>query len=680
MPSGNTKLPNSIEKHLRDLIQELQLNKLELERRHEELLRSHEALHKRFVSLYDCAPLGCLSVNGAGAILEANLTIAALLKVERSELIGQQLCNFILSDDWRRFVLVDERIFGANEPQVCELQLRTSKDESFWARFETSLVQNGTSGLPVLDIVISDLSEKKRLEAALVENTQRFRTLADSGMALVWTSDTTKSCDYFNEPWLNFTGRTLEQEMGDGWLEGVHPEDLDNCMQTYVTAFDKRERFSIEYRLRHASGEYRWLQDVGAPRYDATGTFLGYIGHSFDVTERIKAEGLVRLLSVAIEQSPAVIIIANREGEIEYVNPMFTTLTGYAREEAVGKNPRILKSGETPPERYEDLWQTILSGHTWQGEFYNKKKTGELYWEEVKISPVFDEKRIITHFLAIKEDISSRKLAEEEKKAFQARLIQTEKMTSLGLMASGVAHEINNPNNYIMFNAELLAKVWQSVVPLLEAYFTEHGDFKLGSFRYSETHEIIPLLFSGLVDGSERIKKIVENMQTFSQMDGILAKVDVNEVVIDAVSLLSHEIKKYCRNLELESEENLPRSLCNPQQIAQVLINLIMNALQSLPDKTHSLRIRTLLKDNGDYISIVVEDEGKGMSQEVLDHIAEPFFTTNADQGGAGLGLYISKSIIEQNQGSLNFISTPGKGTIATIDLPVHRVENLEIT
>jgi len=131
-----------------------------------------------------------------------------------------------------------------------------------------------------------EFSDRIRAEIDLREKEVQYKNLADSGLALIWTAGTDKKCTYFNNPWLTFTGRTLEQEIGDGWAQGVHPEDLDTCVNTYVTAFDKRETFNMEYRLRHHSGEYRWLSDMGTPNYNSKGEFVGYIGHCFDITER----------------------------------------------------------------------------------------------------------------------------------------------------------------------------------------------------------------------------------------------------------------------------------------------------------------------------------------------------------------------------------------------------------
>jgi PAS domain S-box-containing protein len=145
-------------------------------------------------------------------------------------------------------------------------------------------------GRPASVISVMDITERKLMEEALQEKEAQYHNLADTGLALVWASGTDKLCNYFNKPWLKFTGRTPEQEMGNGWTQGVHPDDLDRCVQIYVTAFDKREAFDMEYRLRHVSSEYRWIRDLGTPNYDISEKFVGYIGHCFDITVQKEAE------------------------------------------------------------------------------------------------------------------------------------------------------------------------------------------------------------------------------------------------------------------------------------------------------------------------------------------------------------------------------------------------------
>jgi PAS domain S-box-containing protein len=150
---------------------------------------------------------------------------------------------------------------------------------------------------------ILDITDRKLKEQELLEKEVQYRNLANAGLALIWTAGTDKLCTYFNEPWLKFTGRTLEQELGNGWTEGVHPDDLERCVNIYVRAFDQRQSFDMDYRLRHADGEYRWIRDMGTPNYDAGGEFVGYIGHCFDITEQRRTQEEIRRLNENLEKT-----------------------------------------------------------------------------------------------------------------------------------------------------------------------------------------------------------------------------------------------------------------------------------------------------------------------------------------------------------------------------------------
>lgn len=258
-----------------------------------------------------------------------------------------------------------------------------------------------------------EITERKQAEEALLESESRFWFLADTAPVLIWMSGTDALCDYFNQAWLDFTGRTLEQELGNGWAEGVHPEDYQGCLDTYLNAFKEHRKFRMEYRLMHADGKYRWLLDNGVPRFTTQGEFAGYIGSCTDINELKNVEGTLRSLSYAVDQSFASIIITDIQGNIEYANPIVYKLTGYEPEELLGKNVRIFSSGETTKEEYKDLWQTVLSGKEWKGEFHNKKKNGDLYWELSSISAIKNPKGELEHFLEIKEDITERKQTEE---------------------------------------------------------------------------------------------------------------------------------------------------------------------------------------------------------------------------------------------------------------------------
>ncbi len=261
----------------------------------------------------------------------------------------------------------------------------------------------------------------------------------------------------------------------------------------------------------------------------------------------------------------------------------------------------------------------------------------------------------------------------EEIQASQAKLIHADKMASLGLLVSSVAHEINNPNTYISANATMLAQSWRDATPILLEYRREHGEFSLGGLPSAEIETLVPRLFNGIIDGSRRITEIVNNMREFVKTEKSKRQrpVEINRIIQAATSILWHHIHKHTDHFQLELQPEVPPLMGRGQQLEQVVINLIMNALQSLPDKTRGVWVTSGLDDSAGQVVITVRDEGKGMAPGELEQLKEAFFTTKSDEGGTGLGLYISDSIIREHGGTLEFQSEPGSGTTATIRLPV---------
>jgi len=259
-----------------------------------------------------------------------------------------------------------------------------------------------------------DLTERKQLEKALQTDREFYQAITDNGMALIWMAGLDKGCFYFNRPWLEFTGRSLEQEQGNGWTGGVHPEDFDRCLATYLTSFDKQEKFSMVYRLRRYDSEYRWIIDNGMPRYDSRDKFMGYVGHCLDITESKQAEEKLKLAASVFTHAREGITITDAEGVIIDVNDTFTHTTGYSREEVIGKNSRILQSGRQSSEFYADMWKCLLEDGYWVGEVWNRRKNGEVYAEMKTISAVRDAQGITTHYVALCTDITPMKEHQEQ--------------------------------------------------------------------------------------------------------------------------------------------------------------------------------------------------------------------------------------------------------------------------
>jgi len=271
-------------------------------------------------------------------------------------------------------------------------------------------------------------------------------------------------------------------------------------------------------------------------------------------------------------------------------------------------------------------------------------------------------------------DITDRKRAEEQVKYQQQQLIQADKMATLGILVSGVAHEINNPLNFILLNAKIASRVWSEITPILQQYYEEKGDFALAGMPYTKSSEKIGRLISAISEGAARIEKIVTGLRNFARKDeGELDQaVNLNSVMESAIVIVGDLIKKSTDHFSVEYGEHLPPLRGNYQQLEQVIINLITNSCQALGSKEKSITASTALDKPAGRLRVVIADEGEGIPPENMKHIMDPFFTTKRDSGGTGLGLAISYNIIRNHGGDLHFISEVGKGTVMTITLPLN--------
>jgi PAS domain S-box-containing protein len=251
-----------------------------------------EESEKRYRAYVETANEGILVAQGAN-LKYVNPMISEIIGYSEKELLSIPFIEFVHPDD-RELMIKNYRkrlkddVIESRYP----IRILTKHKGEVWV--EMSGVKIDWEGNPATLNFIYDITERKKAEYSLKESEVQYRSIANNGNALIWISSIDKLCNYFNEPWLNFTGRTLEQEMGNGWAEGVHSDDFDECLRIYTTAFDKQEKFDMDYRLKHVSGEYRWIKDLGTPNYNSAGEFIGYIGHCFDITERKLADAEIQ--------------------------------------------------------------------------------------------------------------------------------------------------------------------------------------------------------------------------------------------------------------------------------------------------------------------------------------------------------------------------------------------------
>ncbi len=257
----------------------------------------------------------------------------------------------------------------------------------------------------------------------------------------------------------------------------------------------------------------------------------------------------------------------------------------------------------------------------------------------------------------------------------QQQLLQADKMTSLGILVSGVAHEINNPASLLLLNLPVVKETFDDLEEILEEHYHSQGDFYLAGLRYSRMREEMPLMLDDMLEGTHHIRRIVNDLRDFARQEPLesFENIDFNEIVMTAIRLTDNTIRSSTQDFSVSYCDALPRIQGNGQRLQQVVINLIVNACQALQSLAQSISIKTYYDSDRRTVCLLVKDNGKGIEQEHLSRLRDPFFTTKREQGGTGLGLSISSSIVEEHGGRLEFSSTAGEGTCVTLYLPQAR-------
>ncbi|MDF1614614.1 hybrid sensor histidine kinase/response regulator [Desulfurivibrio dismutans] len=278
----------------------------------------------------------------------------------------------------------------------------------------------------------------------------------------------------------------------------------------------------------------------------------------------------------------------------------------------------------------------------------------------------------------LQADIRARQRAEMEAEQRRRQLIEADKLASLGILVAGVAHEINNPNNFITINTPLLQRIWTDTSAILDRQLANHGDFTVAGLPFSELREYVPELLTGIIDGSDRITRIVRNLNDYARQSAAeMGQVfDLNQVVRAALALLASPLKKATHNLQIDLACDLPPIKGNFQRVEQVVINLLQNACQALDSPENGITVRTAHDTNHNQVILKVIDQGGGIPARDLEKIQDPFFTTKRDCGGTGLGLSVSAGIMEEHGGRLHFTSLPGQGTTARAIFPATAADN----
>jgi PAS domain S-box-containing protein len=371
----------------------------------------------------------------------------------------------------------------------------------------------------------------------------------------------------------------------------------------------------------------------------------------------------------------------DKDWTMEFVSDGSTELTGYPPSDLIHNNQISYGQIIHPDEKTSVLNQiqdALKHSRPFQLIYRINTATGQEKWVWEQGRGIYASSGEVIALEGIALDITERKRMEEQERVQQEHLAQADKMITLGTLVSGVAHEINNPANFITLNTPILREAWQGTKPILEDHYEKEGDFFVGRFKYSVLREKLDLLFDGIGEGAKRIKNIVMDLKDFARPDpsDMNQSIDINRVIQSAVSLLKNPIQKRTRNFSVALGGDLPPIKGSFQKLEQVMINLIQNAYEALSDDEKAVVVSSEWHEKDKCVLIKIRDEGCGISEEVLPRILDPFFTTKRTQGGVGLGLSITSRIIKDHDGTLDLASVSGKGTTATVTLPLKEEEH----
>ena len=606
---------------------------------------------------------------------------------------GQFFVRHLHPDDREVIAQLFKKSYSSRRPKEANFRIiRKDKEiRHFVVQAEPVRVNDSTSGLFG---VIRDKTVQSLAEQALRKSEERYRGFVETNTAGILNVEYHPAIpvDLPPEKQLEIlmeNGRTLEVNAVLAKQLGYSSPDecLGKNLSFHIVASDSE---NMKNFLSYITSGYR-SSGVLLHAKNLQGNDLYFLNNAqgcvedkllkstwlslIDITQRLESEKALRSsdekFSKAFDYSPDPMCITKlQDARFQYINRSFEQVSGYSKAEALGKTAQDLNLWSDPKqvEKMRDLMHRRVAIRELDMTFLTR--AGEQRFTQISggIFYVNEEPYLVLEIRDLTEKIGLQKKAQQQ----ELQLIQTSKMTALGTLLSGVGHEINNPNNLVMMNGQILKDAWPEILQAMQRYQKDKSDWQVANLPYAEMVETLPDLISEIIDSSQRIQTIVGTLRDFVRPGQVelLEDYRVNDAVNRALPLLKHTIQQNTNHFSLHLAEGLPELTGNEQKIEQVIINLVINALESLPDRNSAVTLSTRLNLSEKRIEIEVADEGSGMSGDVLARIRDPFYSTKLASGGTGLGLAISDSLIKEQGGNLLITSELGVGTRVTIHLP----------
>jgi PAS domain S-box-containing protein len=612
-------------------------------------LEALQESEERYRTLQANVPVGVFRTTVEGRFLAVNPTFVRLLGYgSEAELMGVSAFK-TYSDPADRKRMVAALQSGMEQFED-SMQYKRKDGSLFWGQLLVSRVLDAGGNFTHMDGILQDISVRRRMQEELLEEKEFSDSLLKALPGIFYLYSSNGKLLRWNRNHETFTGYAALELEGKELLDWFAPGDHEYIKQHVETVL-RTGRGNAEAGLIVKNGQK-------VPFYFNSFLFKrggqDYIcGFGLDISEIKRSQAELVRLSTAIENAAEEIVITDLTGSILYVNPAFERITGYSPQEALGQNPRILKSGEHSRAFYEELWQTISAGDAWTGRLHNRTKTGGIITQDATISPIRDESQTVIGYVAVKRDVT-------EQLKMEAQLRQAQKMEAIGTLAGGIAHDFNN--------------ILSSVIGFTELSLTKLDNKSLVEQNLDE------VMLAGL-----RARDLVQQILTFSRQSEIRKQaVEIGPLVKEALKLMRASLPSSIE-LRMNIADERKLVVADPIQIHQVVMNLCTNAYQAM--KGHDGLLEVLLRptvmdgkdarqyqnlEPGEYLMLRVGDTGNGIPPGILERIFDPFFTTKERSEGTGLGLSVVHGIVQDMGGGIKVDSEPGRGSSFSIMMPVH--------
>ena len=636
-------LPCTVEDALKRL-QKFQVRQHELEKQVEQLRNSAEELEAsrdKYALLYDFAPVGYFTFDREGRIRTVNLTGAKLLGVERSILANLGFEDFVAGED--RFIFADflRKVFLGRDKMTCRVKLSIRRNrQPLYVRIEAMAAGDGDE----CHAALVDITERKRAEEHLRESEYNLAKAQSMSHVGSWRSDPLSGELRLSDELLRIMHLSREEATPEVLASLIHPEDRESVMAMLKKGTEQGNSYELEHRLLLRDGTSKWVYTIVEPSINLARQVVRLYGTTQDITER--KQGEVRLrnkkneLQAIFDAVNDGVIVFDHNGKIQHLNhicPQF-----FSQEVLSGGGCREIFHPETASSPHDCPVELALRGERVETTMVSAREGQNTRY------PIKDELGEKTRALVFVRDVTLKRLHEMQ-------LIQTEKMSSIGVLATGIAHEINNPLTSVAGYAEALLRRFRDEPSLGQ-------DIRLEVFsKYLEV----------IVREAYHCKGIIGGLLNFSRKsNGMVDSVDLNGLLLEILELLKHQPCSGKIEVVADLKENLPLILADPSGLRQVFMNLLINACHAIKDGG-LVRISTAYSDKDRALHVQVRDTGSGIAHDVIDRIWDPFFTTKQVGKGVGLGLALSYNIVKSHGGEISVKSAVGEGSEFTVRLPV---------